>query len=63
MSRTKTRQCPKCKSRFGLILAKNLYKGKSTVMCVNGNCDFEMNIVAWNKKYPEQKFKDTGITA
>ena len=30
-------------------------------MCVNGNCDFEMNIVAWNKKYPEQKFKDTGI--
>ena len=46
-----TRKCPKCKSRFGLVLIYNLKKNKRDVLCVNGDCDFKMNIDEWNKKY------------
>ena len=34
-------ECPKCKSRFGVIISENLKQKK--VLCVNGDCDFEMN--------------------
>jgi hypothetical protein len=55
------RKCPKCKSRFGVILAKNIYKGKSTVLCVNGDCHFSMNITEWNNKYTRSQFYDDGF--
>ena len=32
-------ECPKCKSRFGVIISENLKQKK--VLCVNGDCDFE----------------------
>ena len=54
------RKCPKCKSRFGVILTKNLNKVKSQVLCFNGDCDFKMNIMDWNKKYTRSQFKDSG---
>jgi hypothetical protein len=54
------RKCPKCKSRFGVFLAKNTNKGNSLVLCFNDNCDFRMNILAWNKKYTRSQFKDPG---
>ncbi len=54
------RKCPKCKSRFGLFLSKNIFKSKSEVMCFNGDCDFKMNIRVWNKKYKRSQFIDSG---
>jgi len=54
------RKCPKCKSKFGVVLIKNLNKGKSQIICFNGNCDFKMNILEWNKKYTRSQFKDPG---
>lgn len=56
-----TRKCPKCKSRFGVILTKNIYKGKSQVLCFNGNCDWKMNIVEWNNIYTRSQFIDSGF--
>jgi len=55
------RKCPKCKSRFGVILTKNIYKGKSEVLCVNGDCDFKMNIVEWNENYVRSQIVDSGF--
>lgn len=55
------RKCPRCKSRFGVILTKNIYKGKSQVLCFNGDCDFKMNILEWNKKYTRSQFIDSGF--
>lgn len=42
--------CPKCNSRFGVILSSN----KSEVICFNGDCDFSMNIVEWNRRLLQQ---------
>ena len=56
------RKCPKCKSRFGVVLTKNLNKGKSQVLCFNGDCDFKMNILEWNKRYTRSQFKDPGYS-
>lgn len=63
MPRIKKIFCPKCKNRiFGhVFLSNNIYKGKSNVICFNGDCDFKMNINEWNKHYPKLKFKDNGF--
>ena len=53
------RICPKSKSRFGVILSKNMYEGASQVLCFNGDCNFKMNILEWNEQYP--KFIDNGF--
>ena len=45
------RKCPKCQSRFGVALIKNINKSESQVLCFNGDCDFKINILEWNKKY------------
>jgi hypothetical protein len=55
------RKCPKCKSRFGVVLCKNIYIGKSEVLCFNGDCDFKMNITNWNTTYKRSQFKDSGF--
>ena len=55
------RKCPKCKSRFGVFLSKNLIKGKSQVICFNGYCDWKCSITEWNDKYKRSQFINTGI--
>ena len=54
------RKCPKCKSRFGVFLSRNIYIGLSTVICFNGDCDWSMNILEWNNKYKRSQFTDSG---
>ena len=62
MQHTKTnRKCPKCKSTFGMMLVKNIHKGKSEIICFNGNYDFKMNIVDWNDRYKRYQFVDEGF--
>lgn len=52
----KVRFCPKCRSRFGIFLSKNIDEEKSEVICFNGYCDFRMNVLEWNKEYPKMSF-------
>jgi hypothetical protein len=56
--------CPKCKDKiYGhLFLSKNIYKGKSDVICFHGLCDFKMNIIDWNNKYKRSQFRDPGFS-
>ena len=54
------RKCPKCKSRFGIFLSTNLYKGLSRVICFNGDCDWNTSIIDWNNTYKRSQFKDEG---
>lgn len=53
----KKRECPKCKSRFGVVLCKNICKENSEIICFHASCDFKMNIVEWNKKHKNMIFK------
>ena len=50
------RECPKCKSRFGVVLAKNICKENSTVICVYAHCDFKMNVAEWNQVHKDMIF-------
>ena len=52
-------ECPKCKSRFGLIIYENLKQKK--VLCLNGDCDFEDEEI---DDYIRQEFlaKKSGMT-
>ena len=53
-------QCPKCKSRFGLIISEKLFKQKKN-LCLNGDCDFENEEI---DDYIRQEFlaKKSGMT-
>lgn len=57
----KKKLCPKCKSRFGIFLAQNMYVGKSEIICCYAFCDWKANILIWNKENPKQQFKDNGF--
>ena len=60
MLKTK-RKCPKCHSGFGIFKSSNKYIGKSRIICVNGDCDWSMNIIDWNKTYKCSQIKDNGF--
>ena len=48
-------KCPKCKSRFGLIVTSNFNDEKKQLMCVNGDCDWKINYLEYyNKKKLEE---------
>ena len=54
------RKCPKCKSRFGVFLSQNIYKGRSEVICFFADCDWKTTITDWNNTYMRSQFRDSG---